>query len=766
MMPRPRRARRPVVLALVAALWVPHAAADNPAEIFELPPVDVVGTTPLPGLGVPLRDVPANVQIFGNRLLQRQRPPTLAQFLDLNANSTNAAAGQGNPFQQSVDFRGFSASPILGAPQGVSVFQDGVRVNEPFGDIMNWDLLPRSAISSVQMIPGSVPAFGLNTLGGALAIYTKSGAQYPGASAEITGGSWRTRSVGFEAGGARGAVDGFIAGNFYDDDGWADHNPSRVRQFFGKVGYQDDVTDLDVSLSLADNKLQGTQTLPLSYLDDPKQAYTFPDENDNKLAFIAAKGSRFLNEQTLLGGNLYYRHYKSSNFSSNVNDGFGEVDPDTGLVQTNDAINDRSTIDQKGWGLGLQVTWQGELAGMKHQVAVGASGDFGDTRFFQDEQTATFTPDRGADGTSPFVRNTDVAMRNAYTGVFAADTIVLHEQWTLSIAGRYNRATVDISDRSGEDPQLDGSHAFTRFNPAVGVNWNPDPRLTLYTGYNEGMRAPTPIELTCADPTAPCKLPNQFLADPPLSKVVSKTFELGARGKLGAVTSWSVAAYRTDLDNDIQFVSSNGATNAGFFQNVGSTRRQGIELFGGTRVGPVDLTLRYNHIDATFRSTFIASSPSNSTADANGSIVVQPGNKIPGIPSDTLKLRAEVEAGAWSFGASVVAASSQFAHGDENNADVHGKVPGYTVVHLDGQWNPTPRLSVFAQVTNLFDRQYYNFALLGQNVFTGPGRTFGPASGVDPVPEQFRALGTPRGIFVGVRYAFGGPKPNAKKDAD
>jgi len=751
---RRRRARAAAALAAAALATAAARAADNPAEALELPAVEVVGTTPLPGLGVPLRDVAANVQMFGSRALGRQRLPTLAQFLDQNANSTNAAAGQGSPFQQSIDFRGFTASPILGAPQGVSVFQDGVRVNEPFGDVVNWDLLPRSAISSVQIIPGSQPAFGLNTLGGALAIYTKSGAQYPGASAEATLGSWRARSAQFEAGGARDHVDAFVTGNFYDDDGWADHNPSRVRQLFAKVGYQDDITDLDLSLSLADNNLQGTQTLPLSFLADPKQAYTYPDENDNKLAFIAAKGSRFLAEHTLLGGNAYYRHYRTSNFSSNVNDDFGVADPATGAVDQNSAHNDRSSIDQKGWGLGLQVTWQGEVAAMKHHIAVGASGDFGDTRFFQDEQAATFTSDRGTIAAGPFARQTEVALRNAYTGVFASDTINLHERWTLTVAGRFNRASVDIRDRSGEDPQLEGSHRFTRFNPAVGVNWNPDARLTLYGGYNQGMRAPTPIELTCADPAAPCKLPNEFLADPPLSKVVSKTFETGARGKAGNATSWSLALYRTDLDNDIQFVSSNGATNAGFFQNVGSTRRQGIEVSGGTRLGPVDLSLRYNHIDATFRSSFVASSPSNSTADANGAIAVHPGNRIPGIPANSLKLRADVDAGAWTLGASVVAASSQFAHGDENNADVHGKVPGYTVVHLDGQWNATPQLALFAQVTNLFDRRYYSFALLGQNVFTGPDRSFGPGSGVDPVAEQFRASGAPRGIFVGVRYTF------------
>ena len=756
-----RRTRIAAGLACLALAVGDAGAADNPAEALELPAVEVVGTTPLPGLGVPLRDVPANVQMFGARSLGRQRPPTLAQFLDANANSTNAAAGQGNAFQQSVDFRGFSASPILGTPQGVSVFQDGVRINEPFGDVVNWDLLPPSAISGVQIIPGSVPAFGLNTLGGALAVYTKSGAQYPGAAAEASAGSFRTRSAQFEAGGARDAIDAFATGRFSADDGWAEHNPSRVSQLFGKAGYQDERTDLDVSLTLADNRFQGTQTLPLSFLDRPRQAYTFPDENDNRLAFLAAKGSRFLADHLLLGGNAYYRRYRSTNFSSNVND---DLDPAAAGGHA-EATNDRSAIDQKSWGAGVQATWKGNVGATRHQLAIGASGDYGNTRFAQDEQPARFTTDRGTEALGPFVRHTDVALRNAYTGVFAADTIALDDRWTLTVAGRYNHARVEIADRSGEDSALDGRHRFGRFNPALGVNFNPHARLTLYAGYNEGMRAPTPIELTCADPAAPCKLPNQFLADPPLAKVVSKTLEAGARGKLGDETAWSFAVYTTRLDDDIEFVSSGGAAvNAGFFQNVGRTRRQGLEMSGETRVGPLRLALRYNHLDATFRSTFRASSSAHSSADDTGAIVVRAGNRLPGIPADSAKLRAVFERGPWSAGASVVAAASQFAHGDESNDDAHGRVPGYAVVHLDAQWSVTPRLALFAQVTNLFDRRYYNFGLLGQNVFTGPGNAYGPASGSEPVPEQFRAVGAPRAVLVGLRYALDGGRAAAGRD--
>jgi len=646
---------------------------------------------------------------------------------------------------------------LLGAPQGLSVFQDGVRINEAFGDVVNWDLLPQSAISSIQLIPGSNPVFGLNTLGGALAIYTKSGAQFPGGAVQLSGGSFGQKSVQLEYGGTHDRLDYFATANFSDERGWAEHNPSRIKQFFGKLGYQDDVTDLDVSLTLADNTLQGTQTLPQPWLDTPRQAYTFPDTNENQLAFVTAKGSRFLTDSVLLGGNAYYRHYRNNNVSSNVNNDYGTIDPETGVPQTNEATNDRSVIDQQGWGLGLQLTATGDVGGRKNQFVAGVSGDFGDTGFTQQSQTANFTADRATIGTGPYLPETDVGSTNRYLGVFFADTLALSDQWTLTLAGRYNYARIAIADRSGEDSGLDGNYTFTRFNPAVGINFNPSSTLTAYAAYNEGMRAPTPIELTCSNAAAPCKLPNVFLADPPLQEVVAKTVEVGARGSIGPNVQWAGALYRTDLDNDIQFVASgSGAANVGYFQNVGQTRRQGIELMGSARWGDLTLTLRYNHLDATFQSNFVAASPNNSTADASGAISVNPGDRIPGIPLNSAKLRAEFSATErWSIGATVVYASSQYAHGDENNQDIHGQVPSYAVTNLDTQFQLAPNLQLFANITNLFNRQYQSFGLLGANAFTGPDRTFGPALGIDPVSEQFRGIGAPRGFWIGLRYTFG-----------
>src|SRR5439155_23823084 len=180
------------------------------------------------GLRTPLKDVPANVQVFNGKGLGKQRHGNLTGFLENNATSVTANAAQGNPYQTDIGFRGFTASPLVGVPQGLSVFQDGVRINEPFGDVVNWDLLPQSAIAGIQLIPGSNPVFGLNTLGGALSVITKNGATNPGTAVEASGGSFRRKTLQFDHGGSAGPVDWFTTVNASNDSGWAQHNPSRV----------------------------------------------------------------------------------------------------------------------------------------------------------------------------------------------------------------------------------------------------------------------------------------------------------------------------------------------------------------------------------------------------------------------------------------------------------------------------------------------------------------------------------------------------------
>ena len=731
-------------LWLAAAFGPPAAiAAGNPAEAVELGEVEVIGHTPLPGLGLPLSRVPANVQVFG----RIDRSATLPDFLDRSAASVVASSGQGNPYQPDLAYRGFAASPVLGLPQGIGVFMDGVRVNEPFGDVVNWDLIPSSAIASVQLIPGTTPVFGPNTLGGALAIYTKSGARFPGGSVEALTGSWARRALSVEHGGSDGAWDYFVTANLSRDAGWAEHNQSDVRQLFAKVGRQTGETDLDLGVTLADNRLEGNQALPLSFLDDIRQPYTWPDRNANRAALVSLKGSRFIGEGWLLGGLAYVRRYRNENLSSNA---LGDADGAPGQQAT----NDRALVDQRSYGAGLQVTRSTRFAGGENQLVAGAGADTGDARFTRYSQPARFDASRGTEAIGPYALDTDADAFDAHYGVFVSDTLSVGAHWALTISARHDATHVEVRDRSGSEPRLDGDHRFSRLNPALGVTFSPRTSLTTYARYSEGMRAPTPLELTCADANAPCRLPNAFLSDPPLAAVVARTVEAGARGTWGERGTWSVAAFRTDLANDIQFVASGAAApNAGYFRNVGATRRQGLEIASSMGWGRWDVAVRYALVDATFRTDFVEHSPNNSSADALGDILVAAGDRMPGIPRQTLKVRIDHAIGdAASWGIGWRAASRSWARGDENNRDANGPLPGYAVLDAHARWSASRRLELFAFVDNVLDKRYAGAGLLGRNVFTGPGRTYAPDAAV---AEQFRSMGAPIGAWIGARYRWG-----------
>ncbi|HTS53289.1 MAG TPA: TonB-dependent receptor [Burkholderiales bacterium] len=743
----------------------------NPAAQLETPTVEVVGTTPLPGIGTPVSEVPANVQAVTGAQMQKQESISLPDYLDRNLGSVSVNESQGNPFQPDVNFRGFTASPLLGFPQGLSVFQDGVRVNEPFGDVVNWDLIPQGAISSMTLIPGSNPVFGLNTLGGALSVNTKSGREYPGGSVALFGGSFATYSGNFEYGGVKDNFDYYVYGNYYNSDGWRDHSSSVVQQVFGKVGYQTADFDADLSYSFADNNLFGAQTIPAAmYSANDKIAYTWPDITNNNLNFVNLRLSKVLSEDKILAGNVYWRELQSSNTSSNVNGEFdggnsGTVCDGTTPDTLCPASNLQSLTDTTGAGGTIQFTLLKPLVSHKNSFTLGASYDYGNTVFTQSEQNAVFNSARDTVGVGPYVLFTDVNSTNAYSGFFFTDTFAFTDQLLMTLAGRYNIATIRLTDELGTTPSINGTNTYQRFNPAVGLNYNPSKAINTYVSYNEGMRAPTPVELTCADPSAPCQLPNAFVSDPPLQAVIAKTLELGGRGMLSTNTAWTAAVYQANLSNDIQFVSSGASGTVGYFTNIPQTRRQGVELGVQQRLGAVNLQAAYGYVNATYQSSFFIFSPNNSSANSAGDISVQPGDHVPGIPRNNFKLRADWQASSRiSIGGTIVYASSQYAVGDNNNQDANGPIPAYTIFNLDGRWQITDQLQVFGRINNVFDRKYQTAGVLGENFFTGPNFSYNPA-GVQPT--VFSSPGAPFGIWVGVRYDFGRPtKPAGQTESN
>ena len=359
--------------------------------------------------------------------------------------------------------------------------------------------------------------------------------------------------------------------------------------------------------------------------------------------------------------------------------------------------------------------------------------------------------------------------------VYASDSITLNQDLTLTVSGRYNRSTVrnrDAITPGGGSGSLDGDHRFSRFNPAIGLAYAPAAGIGAYLGYNEGSRTPTAIELGCADPENPCRLPNAMAGDPPLKQVVTKTWEAGVRGKLASVARWSAGVFRAENHDDILFVADNQA-GFGYFKNFGKTRHQGVELALDGKAGALDFGVNYTWLQATYQSRELVNGSANSSSDAQapgleGNIVITPGNRIPLTPSHIFKAHVDVQGGLdWTVGLAMTAVSSAYARGNENNQHQaggpaylgSGKSGGYAVVELNGKYQLTPRLSIFAQVNNLLDRKYATAAQLGATGFDASGnfsaRPLPAVNGAYPmVNATFYAAGAPRSVNAGLRYVF------------
>jgi outer membrane cobalamin receptor len=262
-----RRARVATgVAAVILGAWGGSSAwAQTPVQPpapdgAEAPPfeetVDVVAVTPIHGLGVSRDKIPANIQTAASEI-SRVPGADIAGVLLRGFASVHVNEAQASAFQPDIQFRGFAASPLLGLSQGIAVYQDGVRVNEPFGDTVNWDVLPATAIASVNLMPGSNPMFGLNALGGALSVETKTGLSHPGHAVSVFGGSFGRVWVDLQSAGSKDQLSYFVTSRVLSEDGWRDFSESRLRQFFGNVEWRNEATVLRATGTGAANRLIG-----------------------------------------------------------------------------------------------------------------------------------------------------------------------------------------------------------------------------------------------------------------------------------------------------------------------------------------------------------------------------------------------------------------------------------------------------------------------------------------------------------------------------
>ena len=788
-----------ILMAILTAYAVPQIAyAEDNSNAVDLGKIEVIGTTPLAGVGLPIEQIPSNVQVVKGKELQQQNSLSIADFMNNNLLGVSVNETQNNPYQPDILFRGFTASPLLGTPQGLSVFQDGVRVNEPFGDAVNWDLIPVNAIAGMNLMPGSNPVFGLNTLGGALSVQTKNGRTHQGGGIETSFGSWSRKTVAAEFGGVStdNSIDYFLAGNYFDEDGWRDHSPTEVKQIFGKLGWQNEASRLELSYTGADNDMIGNGLIQKELMEDfgRETINTKPDQTKNTLSFLNLNGSHWLNDDVQLSANTYYRKSKRKTLNGDVNDdyvlGVDVADNDINCIANtggdadewcSGALN-RSNTDQNGYGFNAQLAFNQPLLEKQNQLIVGLGYDYSRVKFNQSSEFGIVNASRGVDGVDVENDETEVDLlgKTRSWGIFATDTLSLTDQWHLTLSGRYNHIKVKNTDKISpkgtfedvdgdpltpdEDVSLSGNHSFSRLNPAIGLSFTPTKDLSVYGSYNEGMRAPTSMELGCANPNVPCKLPNAMAGDPPLDEVVSKTFELGARGNLTSDVKWSAAVYHTDNHDDIHFISTNATNGMGYFDNVGKTRRMGLDAGLSGAFGSFSWNAGYSYLKATYESDLELTNSLNSTSDGNA-IQVHKGDRLANLPEHSLKLRLQLQATPnWSIGTNINTFSDVYIRGNENNkhrandGDANhvqdsGKIGGYTVVNLDTRYKfGDSGWQVFAKAINIFDKEYATGGMLGENwiedgVFAG-----------DDEPSKMLMPGAPRAGWIGVRYDFGGKK--------
>ncbi|MBK7927408.1 MAG: TonB-dependent receptor [Bryobacterales bacterium] len=797
--------------------------------------LDVVSPTPLEGLGLASSELPAPVQTATAIDLRDSGALDLADFLNRRMNGVYLNEIQANPLQPDLNYRGYTASPLLGTPQGVSIYFDGVRMNQPFGEVVSWDLIPRAAIAEATLLPGSNPLFGLNTLGGAVSLRAKDGRSHPGTSLQLSGGSFGRKMADLEHGGSHAnGLHWHGASTLLFEDGWRESSPSAMRQFSGKLGWQRDRTALGLTLSYANNGLIGNGLQEFRLLErDRSSVYTKPDQTANRSPFLAWSARRELTPRVTFSGLVYFRYIRTRTLNGDINEesldqsvyqpnadesaalaaagysGFplaGETSANTPFPRWRCIANvllgdepsekcngllNRSSTHQRNYGASGQFTWNAQRGGVRHQLTAGAAYDGSRAGFSQSSELGYLNPDRSITGLAafgdgvtggdadgePYDTRVELASRTHNASLFATDTLTASRA-TVTLSGRFNRTIIDNRDQLIPRPgtgSLTGRHTFQRFNPAAGLTFRAHHRVSAYASYSEGSRAPSSIELGCADPESPCKLPNSMAGDPPLRQVVTRTFEAGARSSSEDRLRWSAGYFFTANRDDILFVASE-QTGFGYFKNFGRTRRQGLELDASFRWGRLLAGGGYTLLDATFRSAELVNGTGNSTNEEaedgipgqEAPIEIEPGNQIPLTPRHLVKLYADVAATSrLLINAGVVGISQSFARGNENNLHEPdgryyvgpGVAPGYAVVNLGARYRLSTRLQLFFQINNLFDRQYVTGAQLGPTGFTPEGafvaRPFPAIAGEFPVRQStFFANGAPRAGWLGLRLSF------------
>jgi iron complex outermembrane receptor protein len=791
--------RRPVRAARPAPSRPSTPAPITP--LVEPSPFQVVATTPVPGIGFDRDKVPAMVQTLPAEDFSRVYSPNVTQTLDQRIPGVFISDAQGNEFTSDLRYRGFTASPLQGTPQGLAVYMQGVRINEAFGDTVNWDLIPTIAIGRADIWTNN-PAFGLNALGGAISFQMKDGFTYRGTEFDASGGSYGRVGGWLQYGIRNGEWALYIAGQGLKDDGWRYQSPSRIARFYGDLGWKGTDAEVHLVASAADNFFGVVGPTPVELLNnDYRSIFTWPQTTKNQAQLLALNGRYAITEHWTVQSNLYLRKFQQAHVDGNgaevercsgaagnllfntlclEDDGFPSqpkanfqilngnnqpisCPPGSGntCATTPWGTVDRTRTYALTTGGTLQATNDDKILGHNNYFTIGGSIDHSKIGFQANSELGYVFPDlfvgpnAAVPGTGQIIHTAanlgfspvSLDAQNTYYGVYANETFDVTTRLSLTAGGRYNVAKIAMNDLLGTSPDINGNYTFSRFNPVLGFTYKILPELmSFYAGYSEANRAPTPLELGCANPAKPCLLEGFLVSDPPLQQVVARTREAGLRGNVkvnGGGLDWKLGLFRTDSQNDIIEVSS-VIQGRGVFQNVPGTRRQGLEAGAQYQAAPWLFYMNYALVDATYQFTGKLASPNNPSADADGNVLVTPGKHIPGIPLHQIKTGADYAVTpAFKLGTDVIWVGSQWYIGDQANQNV--KLADYWVANLHGYYQLTKEVQIYGFVNNLFNRKFATF-----------GTYFDPrviANAIPDPPTDHRMVtpAQPLSVYVGLR---------------
>jgi iron complex outermembrane receptor protein len=733
--------------AIGALLAAPAFGQAGPEQVV------VYGTLANGDIGIDPSKLAGSLQSLSADQITAGGGATVLESLRSQAAGVTLSDSQGNGMFEDVRLHGFAASPLQGTAQGIAVYQNGMRLNEAFGDTVNWEAIPEAAIARMDVWSNN-PVFGLNALGGAINITMKNGVGWQGTEAELQGGSYGHGMASLQYGVMDGDFAFYAAAEGVTDGGWRLQSGSSLARLYGDAGWRFGDSEIHLAGSFAQSGLGVVGPTPVELAAQNSAAvYTYPQTTQDRIASLALNGKSKLGEDWQLQASLYLRALrqrhldgndgnfescsKQSSFGGDLclqDDAFGtppggkttafrnqfvlmgpagQVFPfDSAIVYGTD---DHSFTDSVTQGATLQLTGNTALLGLGNALTLGVSLDRSAIGFRSISTLGRLFPnlDVAPDPTEPGAgivvhtlgnlgyAPTDLGATTDYYGLYGVDALDVTGALTVTAGFRLNAADIRTRDRSGAAPELTGSHGYAHFNPLAGLTYKISSEVSLFGGYSEANRAPTPLETDCASAFLPCLLEGSLVADPPLKQVVAHTGESGVRGQANDL-SWSASVFRTDSDNDIVALAS-VIQGRGFFTNVPLTRRQGIDVDAGYRGQGWSSYASYSYLDATYQFTGTLASPNNPNADAAGNVSVTPGRHIPVNPAHSFRAGGDWTISSdFTAGGELIFTGSEYFDGDEANQNV--KLPSRWVVNVRGSWRLSPGWELFGAVNNLFDR--------------------------------------------------------------